>query len=301
MLAGDGKSNVLLVEDDAVWRSVARIYLERHNCRVIEAEDGLVGLEKYRRVGKELHAVISDERMPHITGNELARINADEHFLPFVLCTSYDDFESTSEAFRHGVEDVLFKPVGERQFIKVLKSAMLRRRYGTAEVDSTLGKVGSRITIPARLADVMNVRAWLADKVGHLFTRQEERLYLQYAHEFIMNAYEHGSLGLCEAEKGRLMDEETYEGELLKREAGCALAITLEFVKIDDLLMLTISDSGPGFDYLRYINFRPEHDLKRLLMLNGRGILMGRHYFDHIRYENRGTKVSLFKQVFNRH
>lgn len=301
MLTGDGKNNVLLVEDDAVWRTVARAYLERNNCRVIEAVDGRTGLEKYRRVGEELHAVISDVQMPNLSGYDFARINAEERFLPFILCTAYYDSNAAREAFSHGVEDVLVKPVEEGQLIKVLKSAILRRRYGATLVDDTLQKTGSRITIPARLSDVMNVRGWLSGKVGHLFTSQEERVYLQYAHEFIMNAYEHGSLGLSEAEKGRLMDEETYEGELIKREAGCAFEITLEFAKIDDLLMLTVSDNGPGFDYLRYINFRPEHDLKRLLMLNGRGILMGRHYFDHIRYERRGTKVVLFKQVFNRH
>ncbi|MBI5637693.1 MAG: response regulator [Nitrospinae bacterium] len=290
-----------MVEDDDVWRMVARAYLERNNCRVIEAEDGRIGLEKYRRIGEDLHAVVSDVRMPHLSGYDLARINAAEHFLPFVLCTSLCDPETAREAFRHGVEDVLVKPVEERQLVKVIKSAMLRRRYGTASAENVVEAAGSRITIPARLCDVMNVKAWLAGKVGHLFTSQETRMYLHYAHEFIMNAYEHGSLGFYEAEKGRLMDEGTYEAELLKREAGCPLAITLEFVKIDDLIMLTVSDGGRGFDHVPYMNFRPEHDLKRLLMLNGRGILMGRHYFDHIRYENRGAAVSLFKQVFNRH
>lgn len=297
----DGKYNVLLVEDDAVWRTVARGYLERNNCRVIEAANGRIGLEKYRRIGEELHAVVSDIRMPYVTGNELARINAAEHFLPFVLCTSQYESETAHEAFRHGVEDVLLKPVEERHFMGVLKSAMLRRRYGATLADKTFDGAGARITIPARLGEVMNVRSWLAGKVGRLFTSQEERVYLQYAHEFIMNAYEHGSLGLHEAEKGRLMDEEIYEGELLRREAGCPHLITLEFLQIDDLMALTVSDGGPGFDYLKYLSIQPEQDNNRLLMLNGRGILMGRHYFDHIRYENRGAKAVLFKQVFNRH
>lgn len=301
MLIGDTKQNILLVEDDAAWRVVARAYLERNNCRVIEAEDGRIGLEKYRRIGEDLHAVVSNVWTPHLSGREFARINAAEHFLPFVLCASEYDPETARNAFRHGVEDVLVKPVEERQFVKVLKSAMLRRRYGTASAENIVEGAGSRITISARLGDVMNVKAWLAGKVAHVFTSQETRVYLHYAHEFIMNAYEHGSLGLHEAEKGRLMDEGTYEAELLKREAGCPLAITLEFVKIDDLIILTVSDSGRGFDHVPYMNFRPEHDLKRLLMLNGRGILMGRHYFDHIRYENRGAKVVLFKQLFNRH
>jgi len=66
-------------------------------------------------------------------------------------------------------------------------------------------------------------------------------------------------------------------------------------------MVLTVSDGGPGFYYLHYMSFQPEQDIKRLLMSNGRGILMGRHYFDHIRYENRGAKVMLLKQAFNRH
>ena len=301
MLIGDTEKNVLLVEDDAVWRMVARTFLERNNFRVIEAEDGRIGLEKYRCAGDELHAIVSDVRMPHLSGQELARINLSERFLPFVLCTTHANPEITRDAFRHGVEDVLVKPVEERQLIKVIHSAIMRRQYGTASAENNLHGDGARVTIPARLGDVMNMNAWLAEKVAHLFTAQEGLVYLQYAHEFIMNAYEHGSLSLHEAEKGRLLDEETYETELLKRGAGCSLEITLEFAKIDDLTVLTVSDGGSGFDYVRYMNFRPEHDLKRLLKLNGRGILMGRHYFDHIRYEARGSKVSLFKQVFSRH
>jgi hypothetical protein len=66
-------------------------------------------------------------------------------------------------------------------------------------------------------------------------------------------------------------------------------------------MVLTVSVGGPGFDHLHYTSFQHEQDIKRLLMPNGSGILMGRHYFDHIRYENRGAKVMLFKQAFNRH
>lgn len=56
-----------------------------------------------------------------------------------------------------------------------------------------------------------------------------------------------------------------------------------------------------GFDHLHYMSFQPEQDIKRLLMPNGREILLGRHYFNHIRYENRGAKVMLLKQAFSRH
>ena len=58
-------------------------------------------------------------------------------------------------------------------------------------------------------------------------------------------------------------------------DAGCSLAITPEFLKIDDLMVLAVSVGVPGFDHLHYMSFQPEQDIKRLLMPNGSGILMG--------------------------
>ena len=72
-----GGETVLLVEDDDVVRSVGRRVLERASFRVIEAGNGVEGLEILERHGNEVAIVISDIVMPQMSGIEmLGRIPA---------------------------------------------------------------------------------------------------------------------------------------------------------------------------------------------------------------------------------
>ncbi len=62
---------VLVAEDDGyVRKTVARI-LEHEGCRVILAENGLIGLEKYKSHRNEITCIISDIVMPEMEGLEM--------------------------------------------------------------------------------------------------------------------------------------------------------------------------------------------------------------------------------------
>jgi PAS domain S-box-containing protein len=65
---------VLVAEDEAMVRSLARRTLELHGYRVVEAADGRAALELLERLEGEVDLVLSDAVMPELSGRALGEI-----------------------------------------------------------------------------------------------------------------------------------------------------------------------------------------------------------------------------------
>jgi len=72
---------ILLVDDEAAVRDIARLTLETHGYHVVEARDGAEGVAMYAMHRNDVRLVISDMDMPVMNGasmiRSLARINPD--------------------------------------------------------------------------------------------------------------------------------------------------------------------------------------------------------------------------------
>jgi len=91
--------------------------------------------------------------------------------------------------------------------------------------------------------------------------------------ELLLNAVEHGNLGIDYAEKGRLLAEERLGDEIQRRltlPRYQDLWARVDVEQTEDGVSLVISDNGEGFDFSRYLHF----DKARLFDPHGRGILM---------------------------
>lgn len=64
-------ATILIVEDEAQLREVLRVTLERANYRVIAAENGNVGIRRYRESRPDL--ILTDMLLPGTDGVELLR------------------------------------------------------------------------------------------------------------------------------------------------------------------------------------------------------------------------------------
>jgi PAS domain S-box-containing protein len=67
-----GNETILLVEDEAQVRKLARECLERHGCRVIEAAGPGEALRRSEQHEGLIHLMVTDMIMPQMTGRELA-------------------------------------------------------------------------------------------------------------------------------------------------------------------------------------------------------------------------------------
>jgi DNA-binding response OmpR family regulator len=68
----DAKLVALLAEDDAVLRNVIRLLLQAEGFHPLIANDGEEALELSRAFDGEIHLLVADVRMPHMTGDQLA-------------------------------------------------------------------------------------------------------------------------------------------------------------------------------------------------------------------------------------
>jgi hypothetical protein len=109
--------------------------------------------------------------------------------------------------------------------------------------------------------------------------------------ELMINAIEHGNLGISYLEKSELKRENRWEAEIAKRlnePHWHSLKATIEFELIEGEVVFTITDQGEGFDWVPFMEFDPA----RAYDMNGRGIAMARTLgFKHIEYRGVGNCV----------
>lgn len=122
------------------------------------------------------------------------------------------------------------------------------------------------------------------------FYPQPQRAFLGIS-ELLINALEHGNLGIGYQEKSQLLQQGRWEDEIERRLALPEHAEKKVVVKLEHNtheIRLTISDSGAGFDSQRYMEMSAE----RAFDPNGRGIAMSRMTsFDTIEYQGNGNQL----------
>ncbi len=115
--------------------------------------------------------------------------------------------------------------------------------------------------------------------------------------ELMLNAVEHGNLGISYAEKSELIETGQWHAEVERRlglPANLGKRASVTFEREPGTIALTIEDRGEGFDWQSYFSLDPA----RALDAHGRGIAMSRMVsFDEVVYAVPGNKVLCKKHV----
>lgn len=115
---------ILLVEDDATFRSLLAAILEDEGYELEERSDGRKALELLRRRSFDL--VLSDLRLPGLSGLELFRSATSEGIAPpFILLTAFGTVEEAVAAIKEGVADFLTKPLKDPETLRSLVRRIL--------------------------------------------------------------------------------------------------------------------------------------------------------------------------------
>lgn len=107
-----GVERILFVDDEAPLARLAERTLERFGYTVVATTSSLEALATFRKSPDAFDLVITDQTMPHMTGDtlarELRRIRAD---IPIILCTGYSHIFGADEAAAQGINAFLHKPL----------------------------------------------------------------------------------------------------------------------------------------------------------------------------------------------
>ena len=116
-------------------------------------------------------------------------------------------------------------------------------------------------------------------------------------HEMILNAIEHGNLGISSGKKAEALESNNYDALIAERSADPQLAkkkVRIEYEFDGSGLRYRITDEGRGFDWQACLERDEPEDL---LASNGRGILISRYIFDSVAYNEKGNEVELEKAI----
>ncbi len=125
--------NILIADDEfAIRRGLLSLPWEQIGIeQVLEAENGLHAKEILTE--GQVDILISDIRMPGITGLELAEYVRDKGFgCAVILLTGFSEFEYAQQALRSGVADYLLKPLRQKDILAAVQKAaerLKRERY----------------------------------------------------------------------------------------------------------------------------------------------------------------------------
>jgi DNA-binding NtrC family response regulator len=101
---------ILIVDDDAGQRSLLDSFLKGQGFETVPVDSGRRALEVLRT--QPFSMMVSDVRMPGMTGLETLRLARKEHpVLPVLLVTAYADVKEAVGAMRDGALNYLTKPI----------------------------------------------------------------------------------------------------------------------------------------------------------------------------------------------
>ncbi|MPZ43451.1 MAG: response regulator [Betaproteobacteria bacterium] len=293
-------TTLLVVDDDDTNRMIVSEFLAGHGYCLEEAEDGEHAWRLLREMPERFDAVLLDRMMPGIDGIEVLRRMKGHPAaarIPVILQTAAAAPDQVLEGLREGAFYYLTKPFGPEMLQAVVRTAVrdrLNQRAVVAELERTRDSF--------QLIDYAKFRFCSLDEARNLAAlaayslRDAAQTALGLA-ELMINAVEHGNLGVTYQEKSRLLQSGRWSEEIespLRDPRYCNRFATLKLERHADQVEFEVTDMGEGFDWHSFLDIHPS----RAMDLHGRGIAIARRVcFDSVQYRGCGNTVVATKAL----
>lgn len=116
---------ILLVDDEETVRTVCRRILEGRGFQVLTAEDGLEGVEMFRKAPDKIGLVLLDMTMPHMDGEEafreMRKIRPD---VRVILTSGYSEQDATGRFSGKGLAGFIQKPFSSSTLLEKIREIL---------------------------------------------------------------------------------------------------------------------------------------------------------------------------------
>lgn len=290
----DAKKAVLVVDDDQFNLDLIEDYLSEEDIQIVCVDRGEKALSLLRESPEYFSAILLDRMMPGMNGMEvLAEIKSDEKLkrIPVIMQTAKTGNSSMLEGLKAGAHYYLSKPYGQQTLTAIVSTAIRDYQHYIELQDTvkhsaqTLQMMDKGQFVFKSIDEGRKLAALLANACP-----DPERIVFGLT-ELIINAVEHGNLGISYDEKTKLNLQDQWENLINSRLASPSCkdkTVTVDFERSDDEIVFLITDQGEGFEWKEYMEISP----KRAFDSHGRGIALANSIsFNRIEYLERGNRV----------
>lgn len=170
---GEDRKKILVVDDEERIRRLLRMYLEKENYEIEEAEDGDTALDM--AVANDYDLILLDLMLPGMDGTEVCTKLRQKKATPVIMLTAKGEEANRVQGFEVGADDYVVKPFSPREVIYRVK-AILRRSSATAYLSRNDGS-SNNIVFPHLIIEHDAHRVTAGGKEVNLTPKEYELLH----------------------------------------------------------------------------------------------------------------------------
>ncbi len=291
---------ILVVDDEPLNLEIISEYLNTGDYATETAEDGVTALAKLEEAPETYDVILLDRMMPNMDGMETLSLIKKHPILkqiPVIFQTARAASSDIVEGMKAGAYYYLTKPFEEEMLLSIVNTAAQdRKRYHALvkELEESKRPLGLMENGRFKFRTLEEARS-LAALIANACPKPQS--VVMGLSELLINAVEHGNLGISYTEKTELMDSGSWLEEVesrLDHKSNINKYVDLEFKRSGDRIILRVADQGIGFDWKKYLKMSAE----RCSDNHGRGIAIAAAVsFSSIEYQGNGNELLAYIEV----
>ncbi|WP_101474216.1 response regulator transcription factor [Fusobacterium sp.] len=117
---------ILILEDDIKIRRILQLELEHEGYEVVQAKDGIEGLEKFKNEYFDL--ILLDLMMPNLSGEEVCKKVRSTSQIPIIVLTAKEQLLSKVSLLDMGADDYITKPFEIEELFARMRVALRNKK-----------------------------------------------------------------------------------------------------------------------------------------------------------------------------
>jgi PAS domain S-box-containing protein len=123
-----GSGSILLIDDEEALARLGRMALEHLGYDVVVSTKSREALETFRSSPHRFDLVVTDQTMPEMTGEALAKeLRAIRADIPIILCTGFSHTIDAAQATSQGINAFLIKPITPRELGHTIQKVLAQQ------------------------------------------------------------------------------------------------------------------------------------------------------------------------------